>query len=203
MVWLRAIRLGRFRMTGEFLAIGVDPGPTPGIVALRWSGPLLVSAHVIQCTHGIAPSIVTWLLAEESHPELRAVVQTERFVVGRGSGKSAKAGAITRDLVGAIEREVGFHSHSVSGYAAAVVQENASRAKAWATDVRLDAVRHESSSLLQLVKGMTHARDGARHALFASVQHGGVPDPLSRAGGIVSKAQAREDLGLEGGGSHG
>ena len=32
-----------------------------------------------------AALIVTWLLAEESHPESRAVVQTERFVV-RGHG---------------------------------------------------------------------------------------------------------------------
>lgn len=162
-------------MTGELLVIGVDPGPQPGIVALRWSDGLLLSAHVVQCTAGIAPSIVTWLLAEDIHPELRAVVQTERFVVGRGSGKSARAGAVTRDLVGAVEREVGFHSHLVSGYPATVVQENASRVKTWATDARLEA-----AGLLAMTKGMTHARDAARHSLFASVMHGLVPDPLSK-----------------------
>jgi hypothetical protein len=162
-------------MSGELLAIGVDPGPTPGIVALRWSGGLLQAAHVVQCDHGIAPSIVTWLLAEDTHPELRAVVQTERFVVGRGSGKSGRAGAVTRDLVGAIEREVAFHSHSVTGCPAATIQENASRVKAWATDIRLAQLE-----LLEPTKGMAHARDGARHALFASVNHGRVPDPLSK-----------------------
>lgn len=176
-------------MTGELLIIGVDPGLQPGVVALRWSvsesgAALLLRAEAIQCSHGIAPSVVTWLLTEDSHPELRAVVQTERFVVGRGSGKSGRAGAVTRDLVGAVEREVAFHSHAVSGYAAAVVQENASRVKAWATDVRLDAVRASvpanQPSLLALTKGMAHAKDAARHALFASVNHGHVPDPLSK-----------------------
>jgi hypothetical protein len=170
-------------MTGELLAIGVDPGPMPGIVALRWSEGLLVSAEALQCTHGIAPSVVTWLLVEDSHPELRVVVQTERFVVGRGSGKSGRAGAVTRDLVGAIEREVAFHSHSVSGHDSVTVQENAGRVKAWATDLRLKALRVPGSggqSLLDLTVGMRHGRDGARHALFASVQHGHVPDPLSK-----------------------
>lgn len=163
-------------MTGELLVIGVDPGPQPGIVALRWSGALLLNAEAIQCSAGIAPSIVTWLLMEDSHPDLRAVVQTERFVVGRASGRAGRAGAVTRDLVGAIEREVAFHSHSVSGHDAVTVQENAARVKAWATDIRLAQL-----GLLELTKGMTHARDGARHTLFASVQHGGVPDPLSKA----------------------
>lgn len=174
-------------MTGELLVIGVDPGPTPGIVALRWSvsdsgAALLLRAEVVQCTHGIAPSIVTWLLAEDGHPDLRAVVQVERFVVRRGSGKTGRAGAVTRDLVGAVEREVGFHSRSVSGCTAAVVQENASRVKAWATDERLATVRAVDSSddLLALTKGMVHARDGARHALFASVLTGQAPDPLSK-----------------------
>lgn len=171
-------------MTGELLVVGVDPGPTPGIVALRWSENLLLRAEVVQCSHGIAPSIVTWLLAEDSHPELRAIVQVERFVVGRTSGKAGRAGAVTRDLVGALEREVAFHSRSVSGYTAAVVQENAARVKQWATDLRLmETAAAESGQrehLYALTAGMTHARDAARHALFASVNHGHVPDPLSK-----------------------
>lgn len=171
-------------MTGELLAIGVDPGPTPGIVALRWSDSLLLRAEVVQCSHGIAPSVVTWLLCEDGHPDLRAVVQVERFVVGRTSGKAGRAGAVTRDLVGAITREVGFHSTSTSGYDAAVVQENAGRVKAWATDLRLmetaavDAGQREH--LYALTAGMQHARDAARHAVFASVNQGGIPDPLSK-----------------------
>lgn len=175
-------------MTGEFLAIGVDPGPIPGIVALRWSDGLLLAAEVVQCTPGLAPSIVTWLLADPvmgaSHPDLRAVVQVERFVVGRSSGRSGKAGATTRDLVGAIQREVGFHAASVSGFPAAVVLENAQRVKTWASDLRLMEVIAAKAAgnehLYALTAGMRHARDGARHAVFASVMHGGVPDPLSK-----------------------
>lgn len=171
-------------MTGELLAIGMDPGPTPGIVALRWSDNLLLRAEVVQCSHGIAPSIVTWLLCEDGHPDRRAVVQVERFVVRRGASKTGKAGAITRDLVGAIQREVAFHSASVSGHDAVVVQENASRVKAWATDDRLAAVRPVDNgtdgTLHDLTAGMRHARDAARHALFAAVLTGTIPDPLSR-----------------------
>lgn len=171
-------------MSDELLTIGVDPGPQPGIVALRWSEGWLTGAEAVQCSHGIAPSVVTWLLIEDSHPDLRAVVQTERFVVGRGSGKAGRAGAVTRDLVGAVEREVAFHARSVSGHDAVVVQENASRVKHWATDTRLKAVhvpRSHGQTLLSLTVGMRHGRDGARHALFAAVLHGGVPDPLSKA----------------------
>jgi hypothetical protein len=47
--------------------------------------------------------------------------------------------------------------------------------KPWATDERLEA-----AGLLDLTKGMRHARDAARHALFTAVKDGGVPDPLSK-----------------------
>lgn len=172
-------------MTGELLAIGVDPGPMPGIVALRWSGVLLEGVEVVQCTPGMATSVVRDLLLSDHHPELRAIVQTERFVVGRGSGKSGKAGAVTRDLVGALQHEVTQHARSVNGGEVVFTQQSAGRVKPWASDTRLHAVRIPkylglaAVDLYRLTAGTVHARDGARHALFASCLHGFVPDPLS------------------------
>jgi hypothetical protein len=55
----------------------------------------------------------------------------------------------------------------------------AKRAKEWATDARLEAV-----FLAEDLKGMRHARDAARHALFLAASSGAIHDPLSR------KAQA-------------
>jgi hypothetical protein len=46
--------------------------------------------------------------------------------------------------------------------------------KPWATDERLAA-----AGLLDPTKGMRHARDAARHALFCAVRDFGLPDPLS------------------------
>jgi hypothetical protein len=173
-------------VSGELLAIGVDPGPQPGIVALRWSGVLLEWAELVQCTPGVAPAVVRELLILDSHPDLRAIVQVERFVVGRGSGKSGRAGAVTRDLVGEVQREVTLSSRSTDGHDTALVQENASRVKHWATDARLKAVQVPHSAgrtLLEISTGMRHARDAARHALFAAVLTGAVPDPLSKQAG--------------------
>lgn len=170
-------------MTGELLAIGVDPGPMPGIVALRWSGVLLERVEVVQCTPGMAGGVVRDLLLLDHHPDLRAVVQTERFVVGRGSGKSGRAGAITRDLVGELRAVVsGFQATD----RAAFTQQSAGRVKPWATDARLHAVtfpkylRLTRPDLYRLTAGVQHARDAARHALFAACHDGGIPDPLSK-----------------------
>lgn len=172
-------------MTGELLAIGVDPGPMPGIVALRWSVSdsgvaLLEGVEIIQCTPGIAPSIVRELLVSDSHPDLRAVVQLERFVVGKTSMKAARAGAVTRDLVGEVQREVQLTSRTADGHDAVATQQNAARVKHWATDARLMHVQKHGSDLYRLTAGVRHARDAARHALFASCHDGGVPDPLSK-----------------------
>jgi hypothetical protein len=54
--------------------------------------------------------------------------------------------------------------------------------KPWATDERLEA-----AGLLDLTKGMRHARDAARHALFTAVKDGGVPDPLSKHAHPISQ----------------
>jgi hypothetical protein len=55
-----------------------------------------------------------------------------------------------------------------------VFLRNASLVKTWATDKRLAA-----AGLLDATKGMQHARDASRHALYAAVHTGMARDPLS------------------------
>jgi hypothetical protein len=54
------------------------------------------------------------------------------------------------------------------------VTRTAALVKPWATDKRLVA-----AGLLDITRGLPHARDGARHALFSAHHDSGAPDPLS------------------------
>ena len=150
--------------------VGIDPGPVPGIVVLDAQAGVLLGAEVLQCTAGLAP-----LLLEKLILDVPSLVATERFVVGRRAGRSAAAaaGARTRDLVGELRHVVDTEQrhHGRSRW----IDRSAGEVKPWATDARLDA-----AGLAALTKGMRHARDGARHALFAAVRDGALPDPLSR-----------------------
>jgi hypothetical protein len=156
--------------------IGVDPGPTPGMVLLRFNpGPFAV-AHVVQCTHLVAPTLFEALL--EIDPTTPTIVGTERFVIGRRSArsKSAKAGEVTRDLIGRLQEVWEAHDSTEQGrLGGRWFLRSAVQVKAWATDERLDAI-----GLLEATKGMTHAKDAARHALYAAVHDGKIPDPLSK-----------------------
>lgn len=152
--------------------IGIDPGPIPGIVHLYpRAGGHHLEIDVVQCNERAATAVLWGLL--DSHRTLLgkapALVQIERFVVGRASMRSAAAGATTRDLVGRLTGEAENQPN------VKVVQRAAAEVKPWATDARLEA-----AGLLEATKGMRHARDAARHALFAAVKDGGLPDPLSK-----------------------
>jgi hypothetical protein len=164
--------------------IGIDPGPIAGVVRIQLEqqgnvgglgGVQLVDVQALQVT----PDILTCILEALTRDD-RAALALERFVVGPRSGRSStpSAGLTTRNLVGQIEwwaRE---------GYTEAFIQRpelharSAAEVKPWATDERLDA-----AGLLELTKGMRHARDAARHALYCAVRDYGLPDPLSKAAG--------------------
>lgn len=149
------------------LIVGVDPGQTTGIATLL---SLDVTPdenpQLIQCTHGVALQIVRGLL--DNAWVDRRVLAIERFVVGPRSSRSSspKAGVVTRELIGLLQM-LG------EGRGALVVQRSASDVKPWATDKRLSAAG-------LLVKGMPHAADAARHALYSATKDAGLPDPLSR-----------------------
>jgi hypothetical protein len=141
--------------------IGVDPGPTPGIVRLHVKDGRLVSrwTHVVQCSANVMPEIVGTFV-DESSAIWPTTVAVERFVV---RGRANAAQQVTRDQVGYL-----LSTHHT-------VERSASQVKGWATDERLEA-----AGLLEACKGMRHARDAARHALFAAVADGGLTDPLSK-----------------------
>lgn len=167
-------------MSSGLRVIGVDPGPVPGIVVLDLE-PFAVSegrwidrAAALQCTANTAPYLVEALLLEHGGAALVAV---EQFVISGKSGRvsNARDSGVTRDLVGALQQVVSSHHRGpVTGQLGTFVQRSAGQVKPWATDARLAKAR-----LLEPTKGMRHARDAARHSLFAAVSDGGLPDPLS------------------------
>lgn len=153
--------------------LGIDPGPLPGIVRLhlltKQGKTTLISAEALQVTPGVLTDVLDGL---NTQTEIGAIA-LERFVVGPRAARSSTpaAGAATRDMVGVV---TGWASeHRVPLYA-----RSAAEVKPWATDARLEAV-----GLLELTKGMRHARDAGRHALFCAVKDYGLPDPLSRKAG--------------------
>jgi hypothetical protein len=146
----------------------MDPGPTPGIVRLTYSDDRdLLMVDVLQCSAHTALDLLEVLLRVPAGTEV--YFQGEKFVVGKGSYRTGSPGARTRDMVGSAVTMV------QSGRLCVVTLRSASQAKQWATDKRLDA-----AGLLGEVKGMQHAKDAARHALYTAVAEGKVPDPLSR-----------------------
>ena len=150
-------------MTVDLRVLGIDPGPVPGIVLLSYAEHRLVKAEAVQCSASLAPAIIAELLTLNNTDTL---VQTEQFVIGRRAARSstASAGAETREVIGEIRARWPF-----------TVLRTAGQVKPWATDLRLEA-----AGLLEATKGMRHAKDAARHALFCAVHDAGVPDPLSR-----------------------
>ena len=157
-------------MTDYTTVIGVDVGPIPGIVVLGFKDHRLIGPGVVQTSANLAPEIVSWMLDHTTRFRGgKIVVQAEKFVVGHRSARSSSAGAgqITRDLIGELRR--------VTAGQCPFVQHSAAMVKPWATDARLEA-----AGLLDATKGMRHARDGARHALYAACKYGGIPDPLGK-----------------------
>lgn len=167
------------------IVIGVDPGPIPGTVGLLieddGNGPRITDAQLAQTTAGIVGLTVGGIVMRwKGHPDVTVtlipddlreapvLIGVEKFVVGHRATRSssAGAGAVTRDMVGVIERcgiELG----------AVVVQRTAKVVKDWATDERL------ARAGLEVPSGMRHAKDAARHALYAAVHAEHLPDPLS------------------------
>lgn len=153
-------------MTAQ-LIIGVDPGVTTGIFAVTFlaSGALKRPPVALQVHHANAVETVHELLQSIDYLT-EPLLAIEGFVVsGRASrSSSAHAAKITQELIGQL---MARHVRTVIRPAATV--------KPWATDKRLEA-----AGLLAATEGMRHARDAARHALYAAVHQGVARDPLSQ-----------------------
>lgn len=152
--------------------VGIDPGPVIGVVRL-WleygHGPTRVlETEAAQVT----PRLLTVTLAALMDGD-RAAIAVERFVVGPRAARSSTpaGGADAREVVRLVTDWAAQSSLLCHARSAAEV-------KPWATDVRLDA-----AGLLAPTTGMRHARDAARHALFAACKTYGLPDPLSTRAG--------------------
>jgi hypothetical protein len=152
--------------------IGVDPGPTAGVVRLQLDDRRgeLMDAQALQVSPDLIEPVLEMLAQDD-----RAVIAVEQFVVARRAGRSAGSGAglITRNMVGVV---------TAWGPRNGVVctARTASEVKSWASDKRL----HAAGLLEPLTTGMRHARDAARHALFCAVKDFGLVDPLSRKAGL-------------------
>lgn len=147
------------------VAVGMDPGPKPGLVKLGYSDGALIGVHVVQCSADIALDILELML--HTPATFETYFGVERYV-DRQHGRSGAPGQRTRDMVGSAVV-------LATANGAMVTQRNASKVKAWATDDRLD-----KAGLMEPTKGMPHARDGARHALYTAVHDGKILDPYSK-----------------------
>ncbi|MEU1810971.1 hypothetical protein [Micromonospora aurantiaca (nom. illeg.)] len=145
----------------------------PALGGLGCAPTRLLGAEALQVTHGLTTYVLDGLLSVVV-PQA-TVVAVERFVVGPRAARSAHgdSGEMTRELVGVI-------SHWAKRNQLTYRERSAAEVKPWATDARLDA-----AGLLAATKGMRHARDAARHALFCSVKDCLLTDPLSRKAGAL------------------
>lgn len=159
--------------------IGVDPGPRPGIVGLRYTQrtfgdkPDLLwvpsaAPIIIQCSGNAAMLLLRAILPRDVK---RILLSYEPFVASNRLPKVAGAAASA-----ATAKMCGYIAGEAAGDPRIVLKHyRASDVKPWAFDERL-----ERTGLLPLVTGMVHARDAARQALYCACHDGGVPDPLSK-----------------------
>lgn len=147
--------------------LGIDPGPLVGVCLLELPAPggREWHAQVAQVAPAeLWPLIAAWA---EAHPI--AAVAAERFVVRQRAGRVSDPGAskAARDVLGGL---------AVALPDTRRIERSAAEVKPWATDARLEA-----AGLLGQTRGMPHARDASRHALFAACRDFGARIPRTGA----------------------
>jgi hypothetical protein len=154
----------------DIVIIGIDPGPRPGIVGLRYSATRVRTAApvIVQCTLNIALPIIRTLIPVDVR---RIFLSYEPYVIGNRSAKvgTPAASAATSRFCGALGTLAGEDPRIILRH------HQAAAVKPWGFDERL-----ERAGLLVVVKGMPHARDAAKQALYCASHDAGVPDPLSK-----------------------
>ena len=149
------------------IILGVDPGETTGVFLLALSGGRICTTAAVQVRGENAVEPVVEALLGDPYADRHLAV--EAFVVGPRAARSAtpQAAAAARHIIGNLMAVAGRLPVTWSLRTAAAV-------KPWATDKRLDA-----AGLLDDCKGIPHAKDACRHALYAAVHAGLLRDPLS------------------------
>ncbi|HEY3691282.1 MAG TPA: hypothetical protein VGL46_13400 [Pseudonocardiaceae bacterium] len=150
--------------------LGIDPGGTTGF-CLLWHDNDTYGRQLWQ--QKITPKELSELLGklvgEYRAAGIDLVVACEGFVVGRRAARSKhqQGGQLARDLIGAVK-----------GAAVPAVYRSANQVKLWATDRRMALLFPDGADVF---RGKGHAKDGARHALYAAVVDLHWPDPMVTA----------------------
>lgn len=152
-----------------FVLIGVDPGPTTGIIGMRWGPDARYKPSILHADADAVLFIVRALTGRSyaPGPDCRVLVAFEEFVDGNRHDHSASARA-TRDVIREIEENVPEMCVRVIGHQAAHHKKWEDRGK-----------RLRAAGLWEPTEGWRHARSAASVALYAAVSHGYRPDPLS------------------------
>lgn len=158
------------------IIIGVDPGSTTGLAVLALVDGRYQCQHVEQIPAGNFPDRYASAIAEllrTGNMLDGLLVATEAFMIrGRAArSRTPKGGEHARRINGWIH---GTFPSASARHADQLSVRSASQVKKWATDRRLAA-----AGILEQTKGMGHARDAQRHALFAARMDLQWPDPLS------------------------
>jgi hypothetical protein len=138
------------------LVLGIDPGLTTGWALGSFDG------RTWAWSLGQTTSHLTTALIADADTQLARAIFVEEYVIGRKSLRS-KETRTTLALITRLQEKVGER----------IVLRPAATVKPWASNRRLEAVGVE-------LKGMRHAADAARHALYGAVRAGWAPDPLSQ-----------------------
>lgn len=152
-------------LESNVVVLGIDPGQTTGFALLPVAHPR--EHELAQLTQGLVVDLVEAAVARVRDQGGVPVLAIERFVSGPRSGKLARpyGAAIAKALIGALSiLDVPTFQHPAATH------------KPWATDARLD-------KLGVVRRGMPHAADAFRVALYTAVRSYGMPDPLSRPRG--------------------
>jgi len=149
-------------------ALGVDPGPVPGMFIAIWETreQKTAWARAFQCNAGGVQGLLSMILAVFGSQVTCG--QIEEFRTLHGPGTRGKAASVTRQQVitlSALAAERGV----------ILAVRHSSAVFPWASDKRLRA-----AGLYEATTALPHARAASRHALYVACRDGGLPDPLSK-----------------------
>jgi hypothetical protein len=155
----------------DLVIVGIDPGPRPGLCALRFNTAKIRCATpvILQCYP--ASAAITMLKSILPRDVKLIILSYELWIPSNKAGKLAtpSAAIATGKMCARLDALPTEDDRIV------VKHHSAAQVKPWATIERM-----EKAGLELITKGMTHARDGGKQALFCAVHSAGVPDPLSR-----------------------
>lgn len=160
-------------VTGRQFAVplGIDPGGTSGAFLGAWAlgrhkTPLFTRSW--QCDMAATPELLEWIL--ECHGASIGVVGIEAWDERGRKTAGFSASAMTKLIT---------ELHGIAAAAGHEVRVRPARdVKPWATDRKLEAA---GLGPAMFPAAMKHAKDAARHSLFAACKDLGLRDPQSRS----------------------